>query len=135
MQLEPTREDLDPLTHSIIGCAMKVQRALGNGLLESAYEACLSFDLGKSGFEVQRQQVLPIEYEGFRIDAGYRPDLIVNREVIVEVKTVPKLLPVHQAQLLTYLKLSRLWRGLLLNFHAMPFKSGIKRLIISSNKQ
>lgn len=111
---------------------MTVQSTLGNGLLESAYEACLSHELTKAGFVVARQTSLPLIYDGIRVDVAYRPDIIVDGEVIVEVKTVTKILPVHEAQLLTYLRLSGIQRGLLLNFHAFPFKDGIKRLIRST---
>lgn len=123
----------DELSHRVIGCALKVHRVIGSGLLESAYEACLVYELVKSGYNVARQVALPIIYEEVRVDVGYRPDLIVNNELMVELKTVTQLLPVHNAQLLTYLRLSGIERGLMINFHAHPLSKGIKRLVLSRN--
>ena len=121
----------DELSHRVIGCALKVHRTIGSGLLESAYEACLVYELAKAGFKVARQVALPIIYEEVRVDVGYRPDLIVNAELMVELKTVAQLLPVHDAQLLTYLRLSGIERGLIINFHAHPVSKGIKRMVLS----
>lgn len=117
------------LTGSVIECAMKIHTSLGPGLLESVYEVCLAHELEKKGFRVKRQLVLPIRYGDIEIDAGYRLDLLVNDELIVELKAVDKLLPVHQAQLLSYLKLSKKRIGLLLNFNVVHFREGIKRLV------
>jgi len=97
---------LNELTGAIIGAAIEVHRALGSGLLESAYEECLAFELEDRGFRVARQALLPIAYKGRKLDAGYRIDLLVNDEVIVELKAVQELEPIHEAQLLTYLKLA-----------------------------
>src|SRR5688572_26663864 len=107
----------DPLTDKIIRCAIEVHRILGPGLLESAYQACLSFELLQLGLDVREQVPLPVVYKGVKLDCGYRMDLVVDHAVIVEVKTVDKLHAVHEAQLLSYLKLAGMKRGLLLNFH------------------
>jgi GxxExxY protein len=124
---EPLR---DPLTERIIGAAIEVHRALGPRLLESAYEECLAWELRHSGLSVERQVPLPVVYKGVRLDAGYRLDLVVEKQVIVELKTVERILPVHEAQLLTYLRLSGLRTGLILNFYAAVLKSGIKRMVV-----
>ena len=121
----------DDLTRRVIGCAIAVHRTLGCGLLESAYEECLSYELAKHGFSVARQVTLPVIYDGVRIELGYKPDLVVDRELIVELKTVSKLLPVHEAQLLTYLRLSGITRGLLMNFNSQPLAKGIRRTVLS----
>ena len=121
----------DPLTRGVIGCAITVHRTLGSGLLESAYDECLAYELVKNGFGIARHVMMPVIYDGVRIDLGYKPDFIVNSELIVELKTVSQLLPVHEAQLLTYLRLSGITRGLLMNFHCQPLVKGIKRMILS----
>ena len=127
-----SREDeRDPLTYRIIGCAYTVYNKLGVGLLESAYETFLARELIKTGFAVVRQVALAIEYDGILLDAAYRPDLVVDGQVIIEVKTLTKILPVHRAQLLTYLRFSGIEKGLVLNFHALPFRDGILRVINS----
>jgi len=120
---------LEELTGRIIGAAMRVHSALGPGLLESAYEACLLFELHRQGLEVARQVELPVIYENVRIDCGYRIDLPVQDAVIVELKAVEKLIPLHHAQLLSYLKLSGKAVGLLINFNVVHLRDGIKRLI------
>lgn len=120
----------DPLTELIIGAAIKVRKRVGCGLLESAYHAFLCIELQKVNLTFKSQQALPVIYDGYRVKVAYRPDLIVDGRVIVELKTVTTLLPVHEAQILTYLRLSGIRVGLLLNFHAVPFKSGIRRFII-----
>jgi GxxExxY protein len=112
----------------LLGCALKVHRALGPGLLESAYEACLSYELSKAGIEHHRQLALPIVYDGTRIDLGYRLDLLVEAKVVVEVKAVAALTDVHRAQLLSYLKLGGYRLGYLLNFNVKMLKDGICRL-------
>ncbi|HEX2816618.1 MAG TPA: GxxExxY protein [Phenylobacterium sp.] len=112
----------------LLGCALKVHRALGPGLLESAYEACLSQELAKAGIEHQRQLALPIIYDGMRIDQGYRLDLLVQDKVVVEVKAVATLTDVHRAQLLSYLKLGDYRLGYLLNFNVKMLKDGVCRL-------
>ena len=122
-------EGLNEVTEKIIGGAITVHRALGPGLLESAYETCLAFELAEQGLTVVRQQPLPIVYRGVRLDCGYRTDLIVENEVIVEVKSVSRLEPIHKAQLLSYLKLSNRRVGLFFNFNVKLLKDGIKRVV------
>ena len=102
---------------------------MGAGLLESAYEACLAYELVKSGLEVRRQIQVPVQYDHLQLDVGYRVDMFVNDRVIVELKAVEKLLPIHTAQLLTYLKLSKLRLGFLLNFNVEHMKHGVKRVV------
>ena len=119
----------DQITEEIIGAAMKVHTALGPGILESAYEACLEFELRKRGLRVERQKELPIIYDGIRIESGYRIDLLVEDAVIIELKTVECLLPIHHAQILSYLRLAKKEIGLLLNFHELHLKDGIVRKI------
>jgi len=120
----------DPLTGLIIGAAIDVRKRVGCGLLESAYHAFLCIELQKLNLALKVQPTLPVVYDGHRVDLAYRPDLIVNDQVIVELKTVTEFAPVHQAQILTYLRLSGIRIGLLINFHAVPFKSGIRRFIV-----
>ncbi len=120
----------DPLTHDIIGGAIEVHKTLGPGLLESAYEECLAVELTDRGLNVRRQVPLPVEFKGRRIDCGYRIDMIVNDEAIVELKAVERIIPVHEAQLLTYMKLARISKGLLLNFHSAYLKDSIVRRIL-----
>lgn len=120
----------DPLTHSIIGAAIEVHRGLGPGLLESAYEACLLYELRLRGICAHAQQPLPVYYKNVRIDCGYRLDLVVEGQVIVELKSVKELAAIHEAQLLSYLKLSDCRKGQLINFNVKMLKDGIKRLAI-----
>ena len=120
----------DPLTELIIGAAIEVRRRVGCGLLESAYHAFLCIELRKLKLPIKSQPTLPVTYDGHRVELAYRPDLIVNDQVIVELKTVTAFSPVHEAQILTYLRLSGIRIGLLINFHAVPFKSGIRRFIV-----
>jgi len=122
--------ELNQITYEIIGAAYKVHSELGPGLLESAYEVCLVYELIKRGFKVERQKVLPVAYDGIGLDAGYRIDLLVEDAVIIEVKAVDELAPIHQSQLMTYLKLSKLKLGLLMNFNVTDMKKGIKRIIM-----
>ena len=119
----------DPLSQKVIGAAIEVHRALGPGLLESAYEVCLCLELTKVGVTFKRQVEMPVSYKGKRIDCGYRADLIIEGTLLVELKSVDRLLPIHQAQLLTYLKLSGIRTGLLINFNSKVLKDGIKRLV------
>jgi GxxExxY protein len=123
-----TEAQRDPLTEKIIGAAIEVHRTLGPGLLESAYEECLCFELSELGLPYRRQVDLPINYKTVKLDCGYRMDLVVNKQVIVELKTVEKLLPIHEAQLLTHLRLSGIRTGLLLNFNVPAMRQGIKRM-------
>lgn len=116
-------------TPQIIGAAIKVHRRLGPGLLESAYEACLAYELDKLGLFIQRQKPVPLVYETVKLECGFRADLVVNGEVVVEVKCKEALHPVDQAQLLSYLRLMDLRVGLLINFHVAVLKDGIKRMV------
>ena len=118
------------ITYDIIGCAIKVHSAMGPGLLESAYETCMAHELMKLGYAVQRQVLVPLEYDGIKLDAGFRLDLFVANEVIVELKTVQKVLPVHEAQIITYLKLMKKPVGLILNFHERKMRDGIHRFAV-----
>jgi GxxExxY protein len=120
---------VNQVTHAIIGAATKVHSALGPGLLESAYEACLVHELRKNGFKVAQQVELPVIYDGVRIDLGYRIDLIVNDCVIVELKCVEKIAAVHEAQLISYMRLSEKNIGLNIKFHVRHLKDGIKRFV------
>lgn len=123
------REEADRLSKVIIGAAINVHRELGPGLLESAYEACLKYELEEKGLSVESQVSQPVTYKGIQIECGYRLDLLVENLVIIELKTVDNLQPIHTAQLLTYLKLRQLWLGLLINFNVPILKNGIKRLV------
>ena len=120
----------EKLTEKIIGCAIEVHRLLGPGLLESTYEECLVYELTSLGLKVDRQKPLPLEYKGHHLDVGYRIDILVEGKVIVELKSVDVLLPIHEAQLITYLKLSRIKVGLLINFNVALLKDGIKRFVV-----
>lgn len=117
------------LSEKIIGFAIKVHSALGPGLLESAYEKALVFELNKNGFKTEAQVLIPIKYENIMIDEGFRADVIINRLVIVELKSVKKIEQIHLKQLLTYLKLSGMKLGLLINFNETLLKNGIKRIV------
>jgi GxxExxY protein len=119
------------LTERIIGLAIEVHRQAGPGLLESVYAACLAFELEQAGIPLLRQVGVPVFYKGMRIPMGFRADILVADTIILEIKAVPALLPVHEAQLLTYLRMSDLSVGLLMNFHAIRLKDGLKRLVAS----
>ena len=123
--------ELNALSHAIIGKAIKVHASIGPGLLESAYEKCLTYELTESGLLVDRQVILPLMYDGMLIDVGYRLDLRVEGKVIVEIKAVEKVLPVHHAQILSYMKLSGLHLGLLINFNVIRLVDGVKRFILA----
>jgi GxxExxY protein len=125
-----TKEQANLLSRQIIGAAIEVHKTLGPGLLESAYQNCHKHELGLRGVPVQTEVPLPLEYKGFRLDCGYRMDELVGGLVIVEIKSVERIEPIHEAQLLTYLRLSGLWLGLLINFNAPVLKNGIKRLVL-----
>lgn len=116
------------MTHAVIGAAVRVHRALGPGLLESAYEVCLTYELARRGFHVRRQVDVPITYAGLVVPRAYRIDLVVDAAVAVEVKAVERLLPVHKAQVLSYVRLAGLRCGLLLNFHEYRLTDGVYRL-------
>lgn len=115
----------------IIGAAINVHRALGPGLLESTYEVCLAHEISKLGLSVERQKGLPVRYDNLLLDCGYRIDLLIDGSIIVELKAVDKLLPIHEAQLLSYLKLSDCKVGLLINFNVEVLKTGIKRRVLN----
>jgi GxxExxY protein len=117
-------------TDVVIGCAIEIHRILGPGLLESAYEECLCHELRLRQLPFERQKMVPVVYKGAHLDSAYRLDLLVDGRVIVEVKTVEKLLPIHDAQLLTYLRLTGIKTGLLLNFNSPVLKDGIRRMVL-----
>ena len=121
--------DVNDLTGEIIGAAIEIHRHLGPGLLESAYEECMVFELRNRGLQVESQVALPVLYKGKRLNAGYRIDLRVSQQVIVELKSVRTIESIHKAQLLTYLKLARIRYGLLLNFNVPLMKQGIHRFL------
>ncbi len=116
------------LSRKIIGCALKVHSILGPGLLESAYEECLFFELQRSGLSVQKQKALPLIYEDVKLEIGYRVDLLVENKVVIEVKSLDNINEIHIAQVITYLKLSDCKLGLLMNFNVMSLRDGIKRV-------
>jgi GxxExxY protein len=122
--------DANSLTHRIIGLAMRVHTRLGPGLLESAYEHCLCHEFDQNALTYARQVDLPLNYDGTLLDCGYRADVIVDNTVILELKSVEHILPLHEAQLLTYLRLSRCRIGLLFNFNALSLKDGIRRRVL-----
>lgn len=117
------------LSGLVIGLAMKVHDALGPGLLESAYEECLYYEVNRSGLRVEKQKPLPLVYEQVRLECGYRVDLFVENKLIIEIKSLESIHPIHSAQLLTYLKLSNCKLGLILNFNVTQLKDGIKRVV------
>ncbi|MDC9511573.1 GxxExxY protein [Pseudoalteromonas sp. Angola-4] len=120
----------DLLTQKVIGCAIEVHKNLGPGLLESSYESCLIYELQQAGLSTKSQIKLPIKYKNTTIDAGYRLDILIPKQLIIEIKTVDKLLPIHTAQLITYLKLSGIKTGLLINFNQVKLIEGIKRISV-----
>jgi GxxExxY protein len=122
-------QSFNELTERVIGACIEIHRALGPGLLESAYEECLCHELSVAGISFERQKPLPVHYKNVKLDCGYRLDLVVERKVIVELKAIENLMPIHEAQLLTYLKLSGLTLGLLINFNVPMLKNGIKRIV------
>jgi GxxExxY protein len=123
------RDRLDQISRRIIGAAIEVHKALGPGLLESAYQACLAFELRERGLNVKEQTPLPVIYKGVHLDCGYRLDLIVEDEIVVEIKAVEQLAPIHDAQLLSYLRMSHRKVGLLMNSHVRVLKDGLKRIV------
>lgn len=122
--------EFDELSNKVIGCAIEVHRNLGPGLLESTYEQCLAHEFKIEGMPFNLQYPLPVEYKGIKLDCGYRIDLLVANSLIVELKSVENVLPIHQAQLLTYMKLSGIKIGLLMNFNVKYMKDGIKRMVL-----
>jgi GxxExxY protein len=122
-------QSFNELTERVIGACIEIHRALGPGLLESAYEECLCYELSQAGIRFERQKPLPVHYKDVKLDCGYRLDLVVEEKIIIELKAVESLLPIHEAQLLTYLKLSGITLGLLINFNVAMLKQGIKRIV------
>jgi GxxExxY protein len=119
----------DGITSKVIGAGIEVHKVLGPGLLESAYEECLCYELSQIGLSFERQVDLPVIYKGIHLDCGYRMDLVVENSVIVEIKAVEQIIKIHEAQLLSYLKLYGKTVGLLLNFHSPILKNGLKRIV------
>jgi len=130
-KLEKWDVEFDELSNRVIGCAIEVHRELGPGLLESAYEQCLAAELSRSGIPFQVQVALPVNYKGTRLDCGYRIDLLVDNHLIVELKSVEQLLKIHEAQILTYMRLTKVGVGLLINFNVPILKKGIKRFLLT----
>ena len=127
--------EINRITETIIGAAIEVHRALGPGLLESVYEECLCRELSLRGIPFERQRSLPVEYKGLRLDCGYRLDLLVADTVVVEIKAVESLLPIHEAQLLTYLRLGGWKVGLLINFNVAVLRQGIRRRVLGLEEE
>ena len=128
-ETDPERERLNLLTEKVIGFGIDVHRLLGPGLLESAYEECLCYELNQAGMSFSRQVHLPVSYKDVKLDCGYRMDVVIENSVILEVKTAERLIAIHTAQLLSYLRLSGLSLGLLMNFHVPVLKNGLKRVV------
>ena len=122
---------IDLIAKDVVDAAYKIHTKLGPGMLESAYEACLAYELTKRGYQIERQKPQPVIYDGLEIEVGYRLDVLVNGEVIVELKSVEQVLPIHHAQLMTYLKLSGKTLGLLINFNVPVIKQGIRRVAMN----
>ena len=125
----------DPLTEGIIAAAIEVHRALGPGLLESAYEECLSIELQSRGYQIRRQVALPLVYKGHQIDTAYRIDMLVNNSVVLELKAIERILPVHEAQLTSYLRMSGYTLGLLINFHSPILYKDIRRRVNNHSRK
>jgi GxxExxY protein len=130
MTFEKIEPDLERLASEVVDAAYKVHKAFGPGLLESAYEACLSYELLKRKIKVERQVAIPLVYDGNSIDVAYRADLVVQDKLIVELKAVEKIQPIHEAQMITYLKITGQRLGLLVNFNVLLIKDGIKRVVL-----
>lgn len=126
----PDKENRDPVSDEVIGAAIDVHRELGPGLLEATYEECLCYELSKRNVPFERQVSLPVRYKNVLLDCKYRMDLVVDKNLVVEIKAVDKLIKLHEAQLLTYLKLSGHKKGLLLNFNSRLLKYGVKRMVL-----
>ena len=125
--------EFDELSRSVIGCAIEVHRMLGPGLLESTYRKCLAYELSEAGISFQMELPLPVQYKGILLDCGYRIDLPVNGNLIVEIKSVETVLPIHHAQTLTYMRLARVSVALLINFNVRKLQNGIKRCVLSES--
>jgi GxxExxY protein len=122
--------EFDELSNRVIGCAIEVHRFLGPGLLESAYEQCLAYELNRNGIAFHLQHPLPVQYKDIRLDCGFRIDMLVENQLIVELKSVEAIKPIHEAQLLTYMKLASVKIGLLINFNNNRLKDGINRFVL-----
>jgi hypothetical protein len=122
--------EFDELSRNVIGCAIEVHRNLGPGLLESTYQQCLACELSHTRIPFQMELPLPVRYKDLLLDCGYRIDLLVSGDLIVEIKSVETLLPIHQAQILTYMRLSKVPLGLLINFNVTKLRNGIKRFVL-----
>jgi GxxExxY protein len=122
-------KDIEEIARTMVHSAIKIHKALGPGLLESVYQKCLTYELEKSGLKVECEVPLPVKYEEVNIDVGFRIDMLVEDKIIVENKTVEKIAPIHEAQLLTYLKMAKLNLGFLLNWNVTLMKDGIKRMV------
>jgi GxxExxY protein len=120
----------DELSNKVLGCAIEVHRELGPGLLESTYEQCLAYELNRAKIPFQLQVALPVDYKQIRLDCGYRIDLFVDNSLIVEVKSIDQLLKIHEAQILTYMKLTKVRVGLLINFNVQLLKKGVRRFVL-----
>jgi GxxExxY protein len=128
VNIEAERQKLNDLSGKVIGLCIEIHRELGPGLLESAYEECLAYELTKAGLRFERQRALPVRYKEVQLDCGYRLDFVIEGALIVELKAVTELHPIHDAQLLTYLKLDKKSLGLLINFNVPALKKGVKRV-------
>ncbi|MBZ5523295.1 MAG: GxxExxY protein [Acidobacteriia bacterium] len=121
--------ETNQITGQIIASAMKIHSAIGPGVLESVYRTCLGYELERAGFKVQSELALPVLYQGLRLQSGYRVDLLIENRIVVELKCVDAVLPIHKAQLMTYLRLANMPLGLLLNFNVVHLRDGIKRIL------
>jgi GxxExxY protein len=119
--------NINDITREIIGCAIEVHKSLGPGLLESAYEECLAFEMTKKGLSIKRQQPTPVIYKEIKLECGYRIDILVENCIVIELKVVDAIIPIHEAQILTYMKFAKMKIGLLINFNVTVLKNGIKR--------
>ena len=122
--------EFEPLSNKVIGCAVEVHKSLGPGLLESEYEKCLAVELVENDIKHETEKEINVEYKGKELDCGFRADFVIEDELIVELKAADKILPIHEAQLLTYMKLANIKTGLLINFNVMLLKDGIKRFVL-----
>ncbi len=122
--------EFDELSHRVLGCALEVHKGLGPGLLESAYEQCMAYELSQSNISFRLQHPVPVAYKNILLDCGYRVDLLIEDRLIVELKSVEKLQPINEAQLLTYMKLAKVRIGLLINFNVLVLRDGIKRMVL-----
>lgn len=123
------KDYINNISNKIIGAALEVHKILGPGLYESVYEECLCFELEKLGLKFQRQKIIPVLYKGNKLEKGFRVDILVEDSIIVEIKAVNAILPIHEAQVISYLKMSNLWLGIIVNFNVTRLKEGIKRIV------